>query len=400
MEDIKRRFELLAPFFDERRRRLFAGAEVIAGATILTVTQATGLAYETVRRGVDELEAPALLGLAVDRARNKGGGRHRAIKNQPGILEALSSLVESATCGDPERPLLWVSKSRRNLSASLKALGFRAGHTLVGTLLEELGFSLQVNRKTREGSRHPERNAQFEYINARIKEFQNEHQPTISVDTKKKELVGDFRATGSELRPNGQPEKVRVHDFIDAELGKVAPYGIYDIAKNDGFVNVGITHDTASFAVASIDRWWQECGTIRYPGAQRLLITADCGGSNGIRVRLWKYELQQLANKTGLSITVAHHPPGTSKWNRIEHRLFAFITKNWRGKPLISHEVIVNLIGATKTKQGLSVACRLDETTYAKGVIVSDEQMANLNIHCAVFQGEWNYTVAPQAKSC
>jgi hypothetical protein len=291
---------------------------------------------------------------------------------------------------------LWVSKSQRHLAAALAERGFTASQKLVGRLLRRLGFSLQANRKTREGTSHPDRNAQFEYINTQVNAFQAAGQPTISVDTKKKELVGDFKNGGRELRPKGQPEPVRVHDFLLPELGKVAPYGVYDIAANAGWINLGITHDTAAFAVESIRRWWQELGQARYQNANKLLITADCGGSNGARVRLWKSELQVLADQTGLSITVAHLPPGTSKWNRIEHRLFAFITQNWRGKPLLTHQVIVQLIASTKTKTGLTVRCRIDQNAYDKGVKISDAEMAKLNITRADFQGEWNYTIAPR----
>ena len=301
----------------------------------------------------------------------------------------------SAIRGDPEAALLWVSKSQRHLAAALGERGFEVSHKLVGRLLNTLGFSLQANSKTREGANHPDRNAQFEHINAQINTFQADGQPTISVDTKKKELVGDFKNGGRELRPKGDPEQVRVHDFKIPELGKVAPYGIYDIAANAGWVNIGIDHDTAAFAVESIRRWWLELGKSRYPDAKRLLITADCGGSNGVRVRLWKRELQKLVNEIGVKITVAHLPPGTSKWNRIEHRLFAFITQNWRGKPLITHEVIVQLIGATTTKTGLTVACRIDTNLYPKGVSVSDEEMAAINLTHDDFHGEWNYTISP-----
>ena len=305
-------------------------------------------------------------------------------------------MVQSAIRGDPGAALLWVSKSQRHLVGALAELGFTVGQKLVGRLLRRLGFSLQANRKTREGASHPDRNAQFEYINARIDAFQAAGQPTISVDTKKKELVGDFKNAGRELRPQGDPEPVRVHDFAIPELGKVAPYGVYDIAANAGWINLGITHDTAAFAVESIRRWWHELGEARYPHAKQLLITADCGGSNGARVRLWKTELQRLADQIGLAITVAHLPPGTSKWNRIEHRLFAFITQNWRGKPLLTHEVIVQLIAATKTDKGLTVQCRIDRNAYDKGVQVSDVEMASLNIKLADFHAEWNYTFTPR----
>jgi hypothetical protein len=304
-------------------------------------------------------------------------------------------LVVSAIRGDPEAALLWVSKSQRHLAQALAERGFTVSHKLVGRLLNRLGFSLQANRKTREGSNHPDRDAQFEQINAKIKRFQAAKQPAISVDTRKKELVGDFKNGGRELRPKGDPEQVRVHDFKIPELGKAVPYGVYDIAANVGWVSVGIDHDTAAFAVESIRRWWQELGKARYPRTTRLLITADCGGSNGARVRLWKLELQKLANELGIAITVAHLPPGTSKWNRIEHRLFAFITQNWRGKPLVSHQVIVQLISATATTTGLSVACRVDDNLYPKAVAVSDEELDAINLTCDRFHGEWNYTISP-----
>jgi len=319
-----------------------------------------------------------------------------AANKQPGLLEALGEIIQSAIRGDPEAALLWVSKSQRHLAEVLGERGFAVSYKLVGRLLRRLGFSLQANRKTREGSNHPDRDAQFEHINQRINEFQAAGQPVISVDTKKKELVGDFKNGGRELRPKGDPEPVRVHDFKIPELGKVAPYGIYDIAANTGWINLGIDHDTAAFAVESIRRWWQALGRSRYPDASRLLITADCGGSNGARVRLWKRELQTLADETGMAITVAHHPPGTSKWNRIEHRLFAFITQNWRGKPLITHQVIIQLIGATTTRTGLAVQCQLDENSYPKAIKISDAEMAEINITLDGFHGDWNYTISPK----
>jgi hypothetical protein len=311
-------------------------------------------------------------------------------------LQALDDLVQSAIRGDPEAPLRWVSRSQRHLSAALAEPGFTAGQKLVGRLLHRLGFSLQANRKTREGASHPDRNAQFEHINATVKAFQAAGEPAISVDTQKKELVGAFTNGGRELRPRRQPEPVRVHDFAIPELGKAVPYGIYDIAANAGWVNVGITHDTAVFAVESIRRWWHELGATHYPTAKRLLITADCGGSNGVRVRLWKRELQTLSDQLGIAITVCHLPPGTSKWNRIEHRLFAFITQNWRGKPLVSHQVIVQLIANTTTGTGLTVACQLDASPYEKGIKVSNTEMASLHIQPANFHGEWNYTITPR----
>ena len=308
----------------------------------------------------------------------------------------LNELVQSSIRGDPEAPLLWVSKSQRHLSAALAKQSFIAGQKLVGRLLRRLGFSLQANAKTREGSSHPDRDAQFEHINSVVSAFQAAGQPVISVDTKKKELVGDFKNGGRELRPKGQPEPVRVHDFVIPELGKAVPYGVYDITANQGWVNLGINHDTAAFAVESIRRWWQELGAPRYPAARRLMITADCGGSNGARVCLWKRELQVLADELGIAISVCHLPPGTSKWNRIEHRMFAFITQNWRGKPLVSHEVIVQLIANTTTTTGLTVACRINANSYEKGIKVSSAEMADLNIWPADFHGEWNYTFEPR----
>src|SRR3954468_19299645 len=386
----------MAPFLDERGRRLFTASEARAAGRggVTAVATATRVARSTIGRGLAELRLGRDdLGSRISRP---GGGRKPAVETQPGLLEALGELVQSAIRGDPEAAVLWVSKSQRHLARALTERGFAAGPTLVGRLLRRLGFSLQANRKTREGTSHPDRDAQFEYINAQVKACQTAGQPAISVDTKKKELVGDFKNGGRELRPKGQPEAVRVHDFALPELGKVAPYGVYDIAANTGWINLGVTSDTATFAVESIRRWWHELGHARYPDAERLLITADCGGSNGARVRLWKTELQSLADQTGLAITVTHLPPGTSKWNRIEHRLFAFITQNWRGKPLLTHQVIVQLIASTTTETGLTVQCRLDHNLYEKGTKVSDDQIATLNITAANLHGEWNYTIRPR----
>jgi len=392
---IKARFEALAPVLDERGRRLFAASEASAAGRggVIAVSRATGIARSTIDRGLADLRSGRLM--SSTRVRRRGGGGKPATETQPGILAALDELVQSSIRGDPEAALLWVSKSQRHLSAALAVRGFTAGQKLVGRLLKRQGFSLQANAKTREGASHPDRNAQFEHINAQIAAFQAAGEPAISVDTKKKELVGDFKNGGRELRLKGDPEPVRVHDFVIPELGKVVPYGVYDIAANAGWVNLGITHDTAAFAVESIRRWWHELGSVRYPNATRLLITADCGGSNGVRVRLWKRELQVLADQIRIAITVCHLPPGTSKWNRVEHRLFAFITQNWRGKPLVSHQVIVQLIANTRTETGLTVACRIDANTYQKGIKVSAAQMNALNIHPANFHGEWNYTFHP-----
>jgi transposase len=396
---IRSRFDAVSPFLDERGRRLVAASEALAAGHggIQAVSAATAVARSTIARGLAELRGGANhLGRRVRRA---GGGRKAAVDRQAGLLEALSEIVQSAIRGDPEAALLWVSKSQRHLAGALAERGFVASHKLVGRLLRRLGFTLQANRKTREGTSHPDRDAQFEHINAQVLGFQAAGQPAISVDTKKKELVGDFKNAGRELRPKGEPEPVRVHDFKIPELGKVAPYGVYDIAANTGWVNLGIDHDTAAFAVESIRRWWFALGRERYRAATRLLITADCGGSNGARVRLWKRELQTFANQSGLAITLAHHPPGTSKWNRIEHRLFAFITQNWRGKPLISHAVIIQLIGATTTKAGLAVHCCLDETDYPKAIKVPDAEMAAINLKPDDFHGDWNYTISPMQPS-
>ncbi|WP_174502007.1 ISAzo13 family transposase [Acidiphilium sp. C61] len=394
---IKARFDALAPFLNERDRRLFAASEARAAGRggIAAVAEVTGIARSTIGRGLTDLRSGSAL--CNSRVRRPGGGGKPATETQPGLLAALEELVQSSIRGDPEAPLRWVSKSQRHLSAALTACGFGAGQKLVGRLLGRLGFSLQANRKTREGTQHPDRNAQFEHINATVADFQAAGEPAISVDTKKKELVGDFKNGGRELRPKGRPEAVRVHDFVIPALGKAVPYGVYDIAANAGWVSVGMNHDTAAFAVEAIRRWWHELGAARYPAATKLLITADCGGSNGARVRLWKRELQVLADELGIAISVCHLPPGTSKWNRIEHRLFAFITQNWRGKPLVSHQVIVQLIASTTTKTGLTVACRLDTNSYEKGIKVSDADIASLNIQPANFHGEWNYTFIPRA---
>jgi hypothetical protein len=395
VDEIRLRWQLAAPFLDERGRRLFAANEVLAlGRGGVTATsRTTGLARSTINRGIDELQST---GNAIDRrVRRPGGGRKRTVAHQPDLPAALEALIEAAIRGDPCSPLRWVSRSQRQLVKSLAERGFKVSQRVVANLLRALNYSCQANSKTREGGKHPDRDAQFDHINATVKAAINAGEPAISVDTKKKELVGDFKNNGRELRPKGQPEAVRVHDFKIPELGKVAPYGVYDIAANHGWVSVGIDADTAAFAVESIRRWWFKLGQARYPSATCLTITADCGGSNGVQVKLWKRELQTLANETGLKITVAHLPPGTSKWNKIEHRLFAFITMNWRGKPLVSHQVIVQLIGSTTTKTGLKVCCELDANLYPKAIKVSDEEMRAINITRDEFHGEWNYTISP-----
>jgi hypothetical protein len=407
------RYEAVAGHLDERGLRLFAASEARAAGRggIATVSQITGIARSTIGRGLEDLEGEARE-WPYGRVRRSGGGRKAATATQPGLRRALLKLVASATRGDPRATLLWVSRSQRHLASALTAQGYQVSANLVGRLLKDLGFSLQGNAKTREGSQHPDRDAQFQHIDDSVVRFGRTGQPAISVDTKKKELVGDFKNAGRELRRKGRPQEVRVHDFIIPRKGRpeavrvhdfvipgkgrAVPYGVYDIAANEGWVSVGIDHDTAAFAVESIRRWWRRMGRKRYPTAKRLLITADCGGSNGARVRLWKVELQKLADQTALTVTVAHHPPGTSKWNRIEHRMFAFISQNWRGKPLRSHQVIVQLIAATRTATGLSISCAIDAGCYPKGAKVSDAQIADLNIKYDAFHPEWNYAILPQ----
>jgi hypothetical protein len=392
---IRQRFETVAPFLDERERRLVAASEAVAAGHggIAAVAAATGIAPSTIGRGIAELSQgeDRLQG----RVRRRGGGRKPTSAKDPTLLTDLEALVEPTSRGDPERPLRWTCKSLRQLAGELQAQGHRVSHTLVGELLEGLDYSLQGNRKTKEGLSHPDRDAQFRFINDKVAEALAEQQPVISVDTKKKELVGDFKNAGHEWRPKGTPEEVRVHDFLIKELGRAVPYGVYDIAANAGWVSVGIDHDTAAFAVNSIRRWWHTLGRVRYPDATRLVVTADGGGSNGSRLRLWKRELQKLANEIGIDISVSHFPPGTSKWNKIEHRLFSFISQNWRAKPLVSYKAIVQLIAATTTSTGLTVHCELDQNRYPKGIIVSDAEMASINITRADFHGDWNYTISP-----
>jgi len=392
---IRERFSRLSPHLDERGRRLFAAVEANASGHggIAAVSRVTGIAASTIGRGLKDLVAEEPL--APGRVRRSGGGRRPLINGDPSLLPDLLALVEPDERGDPMSPLRWTGKGLRRLARELATMGHQISHTVVGELLKEQKFSLQGNRKTREGSANPDRDAQFLHINKSVTEALVDHQPVISVDTKKKELVGDFKNSGREWRPQGKPEEVRVHDFLIKDLGRAVPYGIYDIASNAGWVSVGINHDTAEFAVRTIRRWWSEVGSARYPDAKRLLITADGGGSNGSRVRLWKRELQALANEIGIDIVVHHLPPGTSKWNKIEHRLFSFITQNWRAKPLVSYQVIIDLIGATTTETGLKVLCELDTNTYPKGIAVSDAEMDAIQITRDEFHGEWNYTIKP-----
>ncbi len=374
---------------------MFAAAEARAAGYggIAAVSRATGLAASTIGRGLKELAAA---GLESDRIRRPGGGRKALLVSDPKLLDDLLTLVAPSERGDPMSPLRWTCKSLRRLAAELRALGHRISHTVVGEVLKQQKFSLQGNRKTREGDSHPDRDAQFAYINESVTRMLAGQQPVISVDTKKKELVGDFKNGGREWRPRGDPEEVRVHDFLIKELGRAVPYGVYDLAANEGWVSVGIDHDTAAFAVQTIRSWWHNVGHQQYPGATCLTITADGGGSNGSRVRLWKYQLQKLADEFGIEINVHHLPPGTSKWNKIEHRLFSFISMNWRAKPLVSYRVIVDLISATTTDAGLKVRCELDKNSYPKGIVVSDQEMAKINILRADFHGEWNYTIRPR----
>jgi hypothetical protein len=403
IERIRSKFQTLDSVLDERSRRRWAATEAreYGYGGVSAVATATGLARDTISAGLRELkyheqhpDEPVAQSL-----RQPGGGRKRLTESDPTLVAALESLVEPLTRGDPQSPLRWTCKSTRRLAAELTSQGHAVGYRTVAWLLYECGYSLQANRKTREGNQHPDRNAQFEFINAQAIRFQKRRQPVISVDTKKKELVGDFKNGGREWRPEGEPEKVRVHDFQDKELGKAIPYGVYDVTNNQGWVSVGIDHDTAYFATASIRRWWQEMGTGRFPHAGEVFITADGGGSNSYRTRLWKVALQALANEIGLKLTVSHLPPGTSKWNKIEHRLFSFITQNWRGKPLVSIQTIVNLIASTRTTKGLVVKAALDESKYETGITVTDEQMAKLNLNPAKFHGEWNYTISPERTS-
>src|SRR6202790_3576063 len=392
---IRLRWETVGARLDERGRRLFAAAEARSAGRggLAMVSKITGLARSTINRGEDDLDGEPL---AKGRVRRAGGGRRSVSEADPGLVPALKRLVEPATLGDPMRPLIWVTKSMEKLATTLTEMGHPISADTVHKELVKLGFSRQSNRKANEGSKHPDRNAQFEYINAKVVAAQAKQQPVISVDTKKKELVGNFKNGGTDYRPKGDPQRVNVHDFEDKRLGKVVPYGVYDVTANSGFVSVGITSDTAEFAVASIRCWRERMGRQRYPNAQELTITADCGGSNGARVRLWKVELQKLADETGLVIKVRHYPPGTSKWNKIEHRLFCRITHNGRGRTLTDHATIIELIAATTTKTGLKVESALDTRSYQKGIKVSKAAMKCLDITGDHFHPEWNYAIRPR----
>jgi transposase len=401
---MRRRYLKIAGSLTERARRLYVASEAIAFGYggIAAAARATDMAPSAIGRGIEEIRAredSSIPMLDPKRSRRPGAGRKKSTHKDPTLLPDLKKLVESTTRGDPESPLLWTARSLRNLMQELEALGHRTSLNMVSRLLKELGYSLQANRKRLEGAQHPDRNAQFEHINEVLRRQSETNEPSISVDTKKKELVGPYKNAGQELRAKGDPEDVNVHDFVDPEKGRAAPYGVYDLQKNEAWVSVGVSHDTAEFAVQTIRAWWTEMGVSKYPHATSLVIIADGGGSNGYRLRLWKVELQALVNELGFPITVCHLPPGTSKWNKIEHRLFSFITKNWRGKPLVTHQVIVDLISATRTKAGLKVSCRVDKRIYADGRRVSDKELALVNLEPHEFHGEWNYRILPTASS-
>ncbi|MBI3319474.1 MAG: ISAzo13 family transposase [Candidatus Omnitrophica bacterium] len=397
MDLLKQKFAALWPALNERGRRVAVAAEAraLGYGGVAKVARASGASASTIWRGLRELKQPGRR-LEASKVRRPGGGRKSLLHAEPRLAADLDALVEPVTRGDPQSPLRWTCKSLRVLATHLQAMGHAISDPTVGVLLRQAGYSLQANQKAREGAHHPDRNAQFEYIYREIRRQQSAGQPVISVDTKKKELVGDFKHPGREWRPRGTPRRVRVHDFLLPAKGKAIPYGVYDLTRNAGWVSVGIDHDTAAFAVHSIRRWWRTMGRRAYPWARALLITADAGGSNGARTRLWKWELHRLATESGLAISVRHLPPGTSKWNTIEHRLFSFISQNWRGRPLVSLAVIVSLIAATRTRAGLRVRCELDPGRYPEGEKISDAQRSTLNIERARFHGDWNYTIHPK----
>jgi transposase len=393
-QKIAEKLAIVLPHLNEKQRRLLIAAEArtLGWGGISHVAKATGVSRVTIHKALTEIEDKKIL---AERIRKPGGGRKDITEYYPNILEKLEALVDPVSRGDPRSPLRWTCKSTRQLSQELGRKGYAISNVTVADLLHRLDYSLQANAKTLEGASHPDRDAQFQYINSRVREFLRRQQPVISVDTKKKELVGNFKNGGKEWQPKGEPEKVGIHDFASPEFPKVIPYGVYDIGKNMGWINVGTDHDTASFAVASVRRWWFGMGREIYPSATALLICADCGGSNGYRVRLWKIELQTLASEAGLRITICHFPPGTSKWNKVEHRLFSHISMNWRGRPLVSHEVIVKLIGETTTSTGLEVKAQLDKRRYPVKIKVTDEEMKMIKIRPHKFHGEWNYSINP-----
>jgi hypothetical protein len=396
---IRRKFKPLAARFDEHTRRLWAATEArsIGRGGVSLVAQATGISRRAIHAGINEVKTGDIR--PEGRIRRPGGGRKSAVHHQPDLKEKLENLVEPLTRGDPESPLRWTCKSTRKLSEQLRAQGYAASNYLVSVLLRGMGYSLQGNRKTIEGSQHPDRNAQFEHINARVAAEMQAAQPVISVDTKKKELIGNYANKGKQWHPKGKSPPVNGHDFPAPDIPRAYPYGILELARNAGFVNVGTDHDTGAFAVASIRAWWKSQGHVAYPQAKRLLITADGGGSNGSRLRLWKWELQKLADELGLPVSVCHFPPGTSKWNKVEHRLFSYISSNWRGEPLVDYETVVKLIARTTTTTGLQVACQLDENKYPIGRKISDAEFSGIRLACDPFHGNWNYTVLPHRKT-
>lgn len=397
---IAEKYESIKPYLNERTRRIWAATEskAIGHGGVSEVARATGMSRTTIYRAIAELEQPSdeWLDEELSAIRQTGGGRKSLLERDPQVVKDLQNLVEDSTRGDPESPLLWTTKSTIHLAEELQALGHQVSQPTVWRLLHALDYSLQVNRKTHEGEDHPQRDQQFLHIAQRVKQFHHHHQPVISVDAKKKELLGEYRNQGQEWHPKGEPIAVDVYDFVDKKRGKAIPYGVYDLWLNQGWVNVGIDHDTAEFAVESIRRWWYEMGLPLYPDAKHLLITADCGGSNGYRVRLWKLELQHLADETGLEIEVCHFPPGTSKWNKIEHQMFCHISQNWRGRPLTSRQVVINLIRHTQTKQGLRIQAKLDKHHYKTKIKVPDEEFNAIFIERDAFQGEWNYRIKPR----
>jgi hypothetical protein len=401
---VRQKFEALAPLLHEKAQRRWAACEAraLGRGGISLVASATGLSRPTIHRGLAELSSNSDALEDADpnrtRIRRTGGGRHRLTTDDLTLLKDLQDLVDPATRGDPMSPLLWTCKSTRHLAQALGTRWHDVSHQTVARLLTESGYNLQTNRKSEEGKDHPDRNAQFEHINRKVRSCQRRGQPVVSVDTKKKELVGNYKNPGPEWEPKGHPRRVKSKDFPDKELGKVAPYGVYDLTENEGWVNVGITHDTAEFAVESIRRWWNRMGHQVYPEARELLVTADSGGSNASRSRLWKVCLQELADELGLKIRVCHFPPGTSKWNKIEHRMFCHITENWRGRPLVSHEVVVNLIGGTQTRTGLRIQAELDTSSYELGVKVTNKELEAVRLKRDEFHGEWNYTILPHRK--
>jgi hypothetical protein len=395
LECLRRKYTLLQPELDERARRCWAATEALAlgYGGVCAVALATGLARNTIAAGLRELRAPTRL--AADRIRQPGAGRRPLTDTDPGLTAALDSLVDPATRGDPQSPLRWTCKSTRRLADELTRQGHPVGPRTVARLLRQADYSLQANRKTREGCHHPDRNAQFAFINERVRRYRRRGWPVLSVDTKKKELLGDFKNGGREWQPAGCPEQVRVHDFLDKKLGKAIPYGVYDVLRNRGWVSVGIDHDTARFAARALRRWWQACGARAFPRAGGVLLTADGGGSNSCRNRLWKVALQEWADESGWSVAVSHFPPGTSKWNRVEHRLFCHITSNWRGRPLVNLEAVVELIAQTTTRAGLLVEAEADTNLYPTGIKVTDEELHAVRLHRQAFHGEWNYTIKP-----